>query len=327
MNTAPQSRIVWTWTWPVVVLLFCLAGPAMADNKAVVEAMSAVIKEHERMSDWSDARKQALCDIIAEVLLKAPDLERDKADHAAEHIRVLLKRGFLSSTTNSELNFKVVEMRLRRALDHYVRLPAILAIERETLVLRLATCKEVVAEFIEETYTDTPADVREKLIARVHEHLDGEADTLGNYFFPFQLYPAKKEPSLKTMRAELAKHPFTKPKDNATKFAPTAKKLAEPDVSPNQVESKWNMDIFLSIESSRLEMSCRQMDAFCYDQSQLGRAYRTVPKALQDAEIALQKEESEQFELVRRARRQNMNNDQEPPASQPASRPAAVPAR
>ena len=74
----------------VVVLLLGLAGHALADNQAmvnqaVVDAMSAVIKASEHLSD---ARRQALCDIVADVLLKSPKLADDKAEHAAEHFRV-----------------------------------------------------------------------------------------------------------------------------------------------------------------------------------------------------------------------------------------------
>ena len=273
-------------------------------NKAEVEAMTAVVCEYGNLSD---DRKQALCDIVSGVLLTAADLESDKAKHAAEHLRVYLDNNLLLNNTFTELHFEAVGMSLRWSLNNYVRIPAIQAADRDTLVQRLAVCKEAAATYIEETYTDTPADVRKKLVARVHGLLDGEADKLGNYFYPNLLYPARKEASAKEVRAQFAKGPQLK--DNATKFAGVLETIAKENKQQGRDTTEVQVSLFVLHEAEFFTAHCMGvMKTVNCDLAKAGARYEATPKDVQEAWQAMMKE----------------RNGPKEPASQPASQPAAA---
>jgi hypothetical protein len=187
---------------------------AHAANEGVIRDMQKVISGDARLTE---DQQQQFRDVVQAALAQRDPLGEDKQKYAGEHLRAYLDDILADPPDNMPLFYEVAKKTLEWNLGNYATLPPITETQRSAAVKSISAIQDGVRKFINDTYSDTPADVREKIYGRVVTQMGGLAANVGNYFYPQYLYASDKVLDEAAVVEQLGTSSFLQ--DNGGKFA------------------------------------------------------------------------------------------------------------
>lgn len=236
----------------LLVALIFLFSPSvgLASNEEIIARMGEIIRAEERLSP---ERQEALYRIVSEVLSAYPDLGDDKRATAREHFQVYFDDHIKRMHDWTDEQFEVGKQLFRWRLGTYAWLPAITPQERQQLKQSVLKSKEGIRAFIETAYAEAPVDIRQDIFSKVEKHLYSFLPYLGNYFFPFSLYPTGGEVSVAAVISYLQEYWLLG--DIPTHFARVASILADEEL-PERTR-QGHREFFVEGQASSIEDALR----------------------------------------------------------------------
>jgi len=290
-----MNTIIWKQL-ALAVVAVCVSLTAMAQGMelaadrgsaksrdAAIAAMIACVNAEDSLSE---GKKAALVEAINNVLGAAPALAKDKAIHAGEHLAFYFKELLDGKSAYTDEQFGVIVDTLRWSLGNYVRLPAMTEAQRDDAVAVFDLHLSAIGAVVEKTYLDTPADVRNDISKEARELFAETKAKLGNYFYPYFLYPDVRLPNgeLPTAMDIVQRMSDARAFRRApTRFARTAVVLGDADAS--QYIKDLRIEAYVRGEKLRVNTAAASglMRLFNLMKERESGAYRPMPDSLRAA--------------------------------------------
>lgn len=289
------------------VLLAALSGALFLSEDVVAFdsfAFSEIDAAIAERTDISDAKKRGLSEAAERVLAQHEDLGADKHAKIREHTTLYLDRLIKNSSSQTDKQFRVKIMTFEWQLGNYCRLSPIDDGDRARGKALLENVPEGVRKVVYETFTDTPDDIKERLIDEVLKEFSEDTEVLGNYYYlTSYLYPSENALSADEVALAIRKHPFQQ--NNATAFASVAEILSNPDFHKLSKES--HLEAFLWRESGKFHMPLQAATTKAFRRHYIEPGqYQPPPPELTEAQQKLHEELVEQSRKMMEEARKRM---------------------
>ena len=187
--------------------VFLVAGCSQ-NRSRVVNDFSAVIRSDDRLSE---AEQDGVLSVVVEQLNdQKGHVGEDKQKYGGEQFRSY----YLELTATEEKwqgparseYLRNVGDDLAFRVQQFVALPGVTEGDREKHRVRNGETRRFLRERISELYTDTPPDIRQRIVEEFARKFDlDRAARSGNYFHPRDLYPSAFSIRKKDLQARLEK--------------------------------------------------------------------------------------------------------------------------
>jgi hypothetical protein len=253
-----------------------IASSPSGTNEDVIVMVSKVLHDS---SLPSPKLKQEMVMAASRVLRSVPDVGADRRAHISEHLQVYLRDQVNVSPQISDGQVEVVVGLFEWALRTYSTLVPVAQSDRLQMRQSVALVRVQIETVINATYTDTPPNIRNQLVMQVCDNIVGPIDKqIGNYFYVQYLYPSHHNLSSADLNASLLRSPLLR--DNASKFAPVAKRLDRKKLS--EKSRKAIIDSFVYNESAAWSITMANLLRPLFNHKKVleGDIYKPPPHSL-----------------------------------------------
>jgi len=259
-----------------VLLIFALTGATTASAAGTSRLISQMEEEVRAFEGLSPGETENMVGVLRRARAQFERPGADKLAHAAEHLRFFLQKSVPSETDLFyEERFSLFLEEFEWALGNYARLPALTDEERDQLDGLLTSAASAAETFVNQSYEDTPAEVRARIVDEMRQIVTAQFDgKLGNYFYGHYVYPARAADLQHDMFEVLVAAPFLQ--DNADKHA---RFLAETDGMTSRNRGLM-LNTFVSREAGHISHSLGPALREAFDQRKADRAWKPRPRGL-----------------------------------------------
>jgi hypothetical protein len=255
-----------------MAFVFATVMPAQAQNKATISHMSRVINGDDRLTA---GRREQVVATISKVMARFPNMADDKVKYSEQHFSEYMAEFLDGNELYSDEEFGVKLEVLEWSLSNYAKMPPISDHDRTVAKRAFAGLLNSLAEFINESYADTPNEVREDLVKKVRYEFGSMERHIGNYFYPKCLYPPRTMPSSDEVKEMYQKSPFME--GNGDKFRLIASTYNDKGLP--EATRKFHADHFLNHEASQLLINTNLIIRKYFDLSR-ATGYSNMPEEL-----------------------------------------------
>ncbi|MCE5231232.1 hypothetical protein LLG95_16775 [bacterium] len=244
----------------LAISIFILSNNTRAANHTIVSDMSSVIGQ----SKLSDTKKEMLVSTLKDVLLSAPELDADKKKTAKSNLNMYMSEKIMRQIECTDEQFNVVAKTFRYDLENYVSLPAINDAQRTGSLKQIDQLKSITKQFIEESYPNKTSAAKNEIYSFIDNRLTQDSGRIGNYLYPYFLYPKGDEAPRNELVAALRK----------------------------SITSKDNIALPTIVESSRMYGAIQSVliKMFTIEKARKDNKFKAVPKELSNEQRTLYQE-------------------------------------